>query len=126
MKIKDIEVDFSFTNADDIERFEKAAKEVKEKSENYKKEEKSTADVIRDECNIIEEFFENVFGKGISEKLFNGKKDLKEHSELFLDIVKEKVEQTKSFQDMYNNFEYRAKYMPNRATRRYNKFQGRK
>ena len=32
MKLKDIEVDFSFTDADDLERFENEAKKVKEKT----------------------------------------------------------------------------------------------
>lgn len=123
MKIKDIEVNFSFTDADDIERFENEAKKVEEKAKNYEKKEMSTSEAIREECNVIEEFFDNVFEKGISERLFNGKKDIVEHINLFQDIVNAKLEQTKGLQNIYDNLE---RYMPNRETRRYNNRKGRR
>lgn len=126
MKLGNIEVDFSFTDADDLERFENAAKKVRELSNNYEKQELSVAEAIRKECEIINNFFDEVFGDKISEKIFKGKNDLKEHMELFVDIVNEKVRQTQAYQNMYNNIEYNSKYMPNREQRRYNKFKGRK
>lgn len=126
MKLGNIEVDFSFTDADDLERFENGAKKVKELSNNYEKQELSVAEAIRKECEIINNFFDEVFGDKISEKIFKGKNDLKEHMELFVDIVNEKVKQTQAYQNMYNNIEYNSKYMPNRETRRYNKFKGKK
>lgn len=126
MKLGNIEVDFSFTDADDLERFENGAKKVKELSSNYEKQELSVAEAIRKECEIINNFFDEVFGDKISEKIFKGKNDLKEHMELFVDIVNEKVRQTQAYQNMYNNIEYNSKYMPNREQRRYNKFKGRK
>ena len=126
MKLGNIDVDFSFTDADDLERFENGAKKVKEISSNYEKQELSVAEAIRKECEIINNFFDEVFGDKISEKIFKGKNDLKEHMELFVDIVNEKVRQTQAYQNMYNNIEYNSKYMPNREQRRYNKFKGRK
>nr|DAP90146.1 MAG TPA: hypothetical protein [Bacteriophage sp.]DAW32510.1 MAG TPA: tail assembly chaperone protein [Caudoviricetes sp.] len=127
MKLKGIEVDFSFTDADCIERLENAAKKVKEKSELKNKEEKSLSETIREECKIIDEFVDEVFGKRISEKIFKGKKDLQEHMELFTDIINAKIATTKDTQNLYDTLENRAKYMPNRETRRYNKYnKGRK
>ena len=123
MIIKDIEVNFSFTDADDIERFENEARKVEEKAKNYEKKEMSTSEAIREECNVIEEFFDNVFEKGISERLFNGKKDIVEHINLFQDIINAKIEQTKGMQNIYDNLE---RYMPNRETRRYNNREGRR
>ena len=123
MRIKDIEVNFSFTDADDIERFENEARKVEEKAKNYEKKEMSTSEAIREECNVIEEFFDNVFEKGISERLFNGKKDIVEHINLFQDIIDAKIEQTKGMQNIYDNLE---RYMPNRETRRYNNRKGRR
>lgn len=123
MKIKDIEVNFSFTDADDIERFENEAKKVEEKAKNYEKKEMSTSEAIREECNVIEEFFDNVFEKGISQRLFKGKKDIAEHINLFQDIINAKIEQTKGMQNIYDNLE---RYMPNRETRRYNNRKGRR
>ena len=123
MKVKDIEVNFSFTDADDIERFENEARKVEEKAKNYEKKEISVSEAIREECNIIEEFFDNVFEKGISQKLFKGKKDIAEHINLFQDIVNAKLEQTKGLQNIYDNLD---RYMPNRETRRYNNRKGRR
>lgn len=121
MNLKGIEVNFSFTNADDIERLEKGIKIVKEKSEEYKKQEISLSEAIRKECIAINQFFDCVFGEGISQKLFEERMDLQEHAELFIEIANEKVKQTRGIQDVYNNLE-KAKYKPNRETRRYNKF----
>lgn len=127
MKLRNIEVNFSFTDADCIERLENAAKKVKEKSELKDKEEKSLSEAIREECKIIDEFFDEVFGKGIADKIFKGKKDLQEHMELFTDIINAKIETTKATQNLYDTLENRAKYMPNRETRRHNKYnKGRK
>lgn len=126
MKLGNIEVDFSFTDADDLERFENGAKKVKELSSQYEKKELSMSEAIKEECKIIDDFFDEVFGEGTANKIFEGKKDLKEHIEMFSDIVNEKVKQTKDFKDMYDSLEYKSKYMPNRETRRYNKFKGRK
>ncbi len=126
MKLEDIEVNFSFTDADDVERFENAAKKVYEEAEKNKKKEMNASEIIREECNIIEEFFNSVFGEGISNKLFNEKKDIVEHIKLFEDIVKAKVEATKDIQNIYDNIENSDRYKPNRETRRYNNYKGRK
>ena len=126
MKIGNIDVDFSFTDADDIEKFEKALEVVKEKSAEYQKKQLKMSEALRLECDIIDEFFDNIFGEGISQELFKGNKDLQKRMELFKDITDAKNEATKSFQNLYDNLEVRTKYMPNRETRRYNKYKGRK
>ncbi len=122
MKLKDIEVDFSFTDADCIERLENAAKKVMEQSKIDNKKEMSLSEAIKEECKIIDEFFDEVFGEGISEKIFKGKKDLQEHMELFTDIMNAKIETTKATQNLYDTLESKAKYMPNREARRHNKY----
>ena len=120
MKLKDIDVNFSFTNADDLERLEKAAKKVQEKAETGEKEELSLSESIRKECQIINDFLDETFGEGIAQKLFKGKNDLQEHMEIFTDIMNAKIEMTKTTQNLYDTLENKAKYMPNRETRRYN------
>ena len=102
MKIRDIEVDFNFLDADDVERFEKEAKKVQE------------------ECNIINNFFDKIFGEGISLKMFNGKNNLEDHIKAFEDIINKKMEKQK---DLQNTFD---RYQPNREQRRYKKYKGRK
>lgn len=121
MKLGNIEVNFSYTDADDIARLEKGIELVKNKTVEFKSQEIKLSDAIRNECKVIEEFFDSVFGEGISKKIFKGKMDLKEHSELFIEVAEEKIKQTKGMQNIYNNLEYKSKYMPNREQRRHNK-----
>ena len=116
MKIKGIEVEFNLLDADDIERFEKEAEEVKKQCEIKGKQEMSYSTLIREECKIINNFFDNVFGNGISEKIFKGKMNLEEHIRAFEDIIKEKIEQQKGLQATFD------RYQPNREQRRYNKY----
>lgn len=116
MKIKDIEVDFNFLDADDIEKFEQEAKKVVDKCEKEEIQELEHSEAIRQECNIIEEFFDGVFGKGLSEKLFKGKKNLLEHIKAFEDIMKMKEQNQSELQSVLN------RYQPNREQRRYNNF----
>ena len=91
-----------------------------------KKEEMSLSEAIRKECGIINNFIDEVFGEGIAEKVFKGKNDLQEHMELFKDVMNAKIEMTKATQNLYDNLEYKAKYMPNRETRRHNSKKGRR
>ena len=46
--------------------------------------------------------------------------------ELFTDIMNAKIETTKATQNLYDSLENKAKYMPNRETRRHNKYKGRR
>lgn len=112
MKIKDIEVDFDFLDADDVQKFENEAKRVEEECEKKEIETLSYSEAIRRECNTIENFFDNVFGEGISEKIFKGKMNLIEHINAFQDIVNEKVKKQEELKNTLN------RYLPNREQRR--------
>ena len=116
MKIRGIEVNFNFLDADDIEKFEKEAERLKQESEKRGKEKMSYPQAIREECEVINNFFDNVFGEGISLKMFNGKNNLEEHIKAFEDIVKEKLEQQRGLQNISE------RYQPNRAERRYSQY----
>lgn len=120
MKIREIEVKFDFLDADDMEKFEKEAEKVKNKCKETKAEEMSYSEAIKKECKIINEFFDNVFGNGISEKIFKGKNNLTEHIKAFEDIVNEKILQQKQLNSTFE------RYQPNREQRRYNQFNKRK
>lgn len=116
MKIRNVEVDFNFLDADDIERFEREAEKVRQECEIKGKEKMSYSQVIREECRIINNFFDNVFGEGVSEKLFGNKSNLEDHIKAFEDIVKQKIEQQKGLESTFE------RYQPNREQRRYNKY----
>lgn len=49
------------------------------------------SDKIAKGCEVIAEVIDSVLGKGATEKLFNGKKDLLEHSKIWLEIT-DKIE----------------------------------
>ena len=116
MNIRGIEVEFDFLDADDVERFEKEASEVKRLCQERGQVEMSGFQMIREECQIINNFFDNVFGEGVSEKMFKGKNNLGEHIKAFEDIVNEKIKRQQGLQNTM------ARYQPNRETRRYNQF----
>lgn len=116
MKIRDIEVEFDFLDADDVEKFEREAKKVQETCKEKQKIEMPTSQAIREECKVINEFFDNVFGEGISIKLFNGKNNLMEHVKAFEDIVQEKLKNERDLSTLYE------RYQPNREQRRHNPY----
>lgn len=107
MNLNGIEIDFNFLDADNVEKFENEARKVVEKSEKTQKEELTYSEAIRQECDVVEDFIDNVFGEGLSEKIFNGKKDLLDHIKIFQKIVDEKNNKQAELQNLYN------KYAPN-------------
>lgn len=102
MKISNIEINFDFLDADNVEKFEEEAKKVIEKTEI--KEEMSYSQALKYECEIVEEFIDNVFGEGISEQIFKGKKNLKEHINVFQELVDEKNKAQEDLQKLYNKY----------------------
>lgn len=107
MKIKNIEVDFDFLDADDVEKLENAYKKVIEETEKHREKELSMSESIRIECQIINEFLDNVFGNDVSQKLFNGKMSLKEHTEIFQDILNEKIKYSRDLESIYQRYQPR-------------------
>ena len=116
MKVRGIEIDFDFFDADDIERFEKETKKVEEFSDKESKKDMTMSEAIRKECNAVENFFDNVFGEGTSEKIFKGKKNLNEHIKAFEDVINEKIKQQAELQATF------SRYQPNREQKRFNKY----
>lgn len=110
MKILDVEIDFDLFDADQVEKFEIEAENVLKMSKEAKIDKMTFSEALRQECLMIENFFDNVFGKGISVKLFKGKKNLTEHIKAFEEIVEEKTRKQTELETTLN------KYIPNRRT----------
>lgn len=111
MKILETEIDFDLLDADQMEKFEEEASKVLEKSKTTKIEKMTFSQALKEECEIIEIFFDNVFGEGTSARIFKGKKNLEEHIRAFGDIVDEKVKKQKDLENVMK------KYMPNRKNK---------
>lgn len=107
------ELEYDFFDADLLEKYEKENLRVKERiQEPTQYDGKTTADSLRIQCGIVNDFFDEVFGNGTSEELFGGKNNIKDHMEAFASVTGAV---------MSCNGELKAlteKYSPNRAERR--------
>ena len=82
MKILEIDVDFDFADADDMKRFEETypitmgeLTKIQERNQN-EKEKMANSEQIREFCNVISNFFDKVFGEGVSNKVFKEKQTI--------------------------------------------------
>ena len=110
MIINGTEINIDFTDADIIEKIDEANEEVKNKIK--KLEENITnikpAEGIRQECMILKEFLDYVFGEGTSKEIFGEKNSLKECLKAFEDIINERNKQFDNLQNVID------KYSPDR------------
>lgn len=111
MLINGVELYVDFTDADFIEKVDKAKDKVIEECNKVNLKELSTAEGIRQECKIIKDFFDFVFGDETSEKLFKGKNSLDLCIKAFEDLINEKE---KSINDFHTRI---SKYSPERLKR---------
>ena len=110
MTINNVEFEVDFTDADLIERIDVKSKEIYQKAEELEKnkENLSPAEGIRQECKILKEFLDYVFGEGTSQKLFGDKDSLKDCLKAYEDIINERNRQLNNFIDTIE------KYSPDR------------
>ena len=113
MTINGVEFDIDFTDADLIEKIDIKSKEVYEEAEELEKNKNnlSPAEGIRQECKIVKEFLDYVFGEGTSEKIFGNKDSLRDCLKAFEDIINERNRQLNNFKEVVN------KYSPDRLKR---------
>ena len=113
MKINNVELDIDFTDADLIEKIDEGNKKVQQEIEELEKNKEniSPAEGIRQECKIVKDFLDYVFGEGISKKIFGEKDSLRQCLQAFEDIIEERNRQLNNFSDTI------AKYSPDRLKR---------
>lgn len=120
MNILGIELEYDFFDADLLEAYErenqKVAEDIKEPTQ-Y--EGKSTADSLRIQCRIVDNFFDAIFGPGTAKKLFKGKANIRDHMEAF-GIMAQGARDARLDLDAIED-----KYAPNRAERRQAEREGR-
>ena len=104
MNIKGIEIDFDFLDADNVEKFEREAKILIEKTEKKEIVELSYAEALKQECEIVEVFIDNVFGEGVANEIFKGKHNLGEHIQVFQLIVDEKNKKQEELSKLMNRY----------------------
>lgn len=98
-------------DADAMEKYENALAEVAKKNNEAEKIAK-TSEKIRQQCNIIFDFFNSLFGADTDVKIFGGKTNLLVCLKAFEELITQVNEQRGELQSMLN------KYSPNRAATR--------
>ena len=125
MKILGKEIEFDFFDAKQMEVYEKeseiAQKEIQTIISNLKQMKQS--ELINKTCETIEKCFNNVFGEGSSDKIFEGKRNFRLCIKAFKDLLAARKEQENEIDTEVADFEKELKeinsdYKPNRATRR--------
>lgn len=116
IKIRNVELDFDFNDADDMEKLENAIEVTQKQLENISVEGKKTSVVIRETCKYIFDCFNLIFGDNTDKKIFGEKTNLNICKEAFEDLINARIDQEKEFSEEMSNIE--KKYSPNRATRR--------
>lgn len=123
MKILDTEIEFDFYDAEQAEKFEKYADIASKELNNINTNKMKQSEFIKKVNSIVENCFNNIFGEGVSTRIFNGKKDFRLCIKAFKDLVKSRLEQeelvAKELDDLQKEMtEATAKYSSNRAARR--------
>lgn len=114
MKIFNVEVNFDFADADDLERFEKEYPETQKQLESIKWDNSKASETIREFCKVIGNFFDKVFGEGTADKVFEKKMNYRKCLQAFKEVVDEKDKQDKEVDVTLN---YLENYSPDRAKR---------
>lgn len=111
--INGVDLEMNMFDADFIEEFESGCNMVVTRVKDPEEMGGlSTADAIRKQCSIVNDFFDGLFGEGTSEKIFVRKSDIMEHMMAFETIVNEKKNADGEMA------KFAGKYSPNRAQRR--------
>ncbi len=113
MNILGVELEFDFFDADNLEVYEREnAKVAEDIKEPMQYEGKNTADVLRIQCRIVDNFFDALFGAGTAQKIFKGKANIRDHMKAFGIMAKGAMDARAELNEIED------KYTPNRAERR--------
>lgn len=123
MKILGKEIEFDFFDADEMEKWDKRAGEMKNKINKLNVNNMKQFEFIRKFCSAIEECFDNIFGEGTSKEIFKGKQNLKLCVQAYKELVQARKGQDKELSDEIKSIqkeldEINKDYSVNRATRR--------
>jgi len=87
MKVRNVELDFSITNLENIKKIENAYKKIQEDSETFKSDD--FFEQMEHECKVGKAFFDEVFGEGTAQKLFGDENDFEVIMDSMIEVVEE-------------------------------------
>lgn len=123
MKILGKEVKFDFFDADEMEKWDKYTEEMRNTVNKLDVKNMKQYEYIRKFCTAVEKCFDNIFGEGTSEDIFEGKQNFKLCVKAYKDLVQARKEQDKELSNEMKDIqkeldEMNKDYSVNRATRR--------
>lgn len=95
LEINGVKLDFDLMNAEIAEAAEKALDNFTEKHKNLEKV-RGLGAAIREECDLVYDFFNEAFGEGAAEEIFQGEK----HYLKCCDAFKKVVDEIKKFNEI--------------------------
>lgn len=102
-KINDVELELDLMDIDEKERFEECFEIMNEMVQEAVKninEGDSESAYMRRICEAVMDFFDNLFGEGTSNEIFDGRVNIKKCMLAIQDITKEKVRQGKELDEI--------------------------
>lgn len=121
MVINGVELELDLLDADVTEKFETECQRVKDCVADKKAYEgKSNSGAMRYQCEVVNDFFDRMFGEGTSEKLFEGKHHIGRSMEAFAAVVSEANKSSEKIKEISREY-MPGDAKPNRASRRKHK-----
>jgi len=103
--IRGIDFDVSFTDADVVERYEAAAIKMRNAvADKQRFRGMKTADALREQCRIMEEFIDTTLDCDSANVLFGGKSDIAEHLKVCDEMNTRAAEAKKVLADISNKY----------------------
>ncbi len=94
MKINNVEIeDLDLMDADIAEKYEKAVTDLQKKEKETNFEGMGLSQIIRTQCTLIFDFFNDVWGTGTDKKVFGNKTNYRVCEKAFKDVVEYSVKQ---------------------------------
>lgn len=110
LNINGIELEVDFLDVEVMERYEQALEEIQNHERDIKG--KKMSEVIRQQCQSVFDFFDNVFGEGTAEDVFSTGMNFLECFKALEAVIQYANGQLEEANKLGN------KYSPNRAQRR--------
>lgn len=112
LEINGVALEFDILDADTAERYESATEAVVKQLGELDLDKMSQAEAIRQECYIVFDYFDAIFGEGTAKTIFGEKTNIGICAAAMEQVSNSAAEQNKAFSDRL------TKYRPNRASRR--------
>lgn len=107
MNVNNVELEIDFFDLETSEKYEKALNKVTNSAskvqQKVEKEKKGMTFLIKTQCELIFDFFDEIFGEGTSLKIFGKKTNLRVCMDAFATILQEYEKQTSETVTYYQN-----------------------